>query len=63
LYHGVTGSTATITAQVAPGTEGQTLTLEAQISSGYPELNTGDNYAVDTSKVAKYAIFLPFLIK
>lgn len=54
--------TATLTAQVQPGTEGQALTAVAQIAGAFPELDTSDNTASDTVGVAKTNIFLPFII-
>ena len=55
--------TATFTAEVQSGTEGQRLTLTAQIGGSFPELNTRDNTASDTTAVASTSLFLPLITR
>jgi thermitase len=55
--------TATLTAQVQPGTKGQTLTVNVQISGAFPELNMSNNTASDSIGVVATNIFLPFIAR
>ncbi len=54
---------ATLTAQVQPGTEGQRLTVNAQVGGMFPELNMGNNTASDTIGVVAHYLFLPFVTR
>ncbi len=55
--------TATLNAQVQPGTEGQTLTVNVQIAGASPELNVSNNTANDSIGVAARYIFLPLITR
>jgi thermitase len=54
-------NTATLTAQVQPGSEGEELTTNAQITGSFPELNTGNNSATDAIAVVARYLFLPLI--
>jgi uncharacterized repeat protein (TIGR01451 family) len=53
--------TATLTARVLPGSEGQSLTTTAGIAGTFPELNTANNTASDTIVVPGRDLYLPFI--
>lgn len=57
-----TGS-ASITATVQPGTEGQALIVSAQIGGAFPQLNSSDDTAADTIGVISENLFLPFITR
>lgn len=58
-----TNGSATLTAQVQPGTEGAALAVTGQIAGTFPELNMGDNTSRVTVGVISTNLFLPFMIR
>ncbi len=60
LGSNVTG-TATFRVQVQPSAAGQAITLNANISGAFPELNSSDNTATDRSFGAQRQLYLPLI--
>ncbi|OQY98662.1 MAG: hypothetical protein B6D41_02195, partial [Chloroflexi bacterium UTCFX4] len=62
LASNATGS-VTLRAQTQPSSAGQKMTLNATIASSFPEANTADNVAADTTLGIQSQNYLPLIVR